>query len=179
MSPTPDHNSPSSCYFSFAYPASSNNTVLDTPLASPDESFDTGLITPDPTHPLLASLPPQTRTASSNHRSTRMDASKLLQLQTQAAHTQPVRPQPRPLQDVLHVSDDLSENNSDESITSVDMPLTAPDFSTESPYAHARCSRCQRTASIDMNTGRHNMVEYGLNLFYCTRCANMTGFYKR
>jgi hypothetical protein len=44
----------------------------------------------------------------------------------------------------------------------------------------ARCSRCHRSQSIDVTTGKAaNMVAYGLNSFYCLRCANITGFLQR
>ncbi|KAG9594756.1 hypothetical protein KCU77_g3102, partial [Aureobasidium melanogenum] len=96
----------------------------------------------------------------------------LLQLQTQVAHIPPPRrPQPQPLQNVLAVSDDLTE--SDGSSSSSQGPII-------SPMEIARCSRCHRTQSIDMSTGKAaNMVAYGLNSFYCLRCANITGFLQR
>jgi hypothetical protein len=43
----------------------------------------------------------------------------------------------------------------------------------------ARCSRCHRTPSIDITTGKSNMVQYGLNQYYCSRCAGMVGYYSR
>ncbi|KAH0010096.1 hypothetical protein KCU78_g10464, partial [Aureobasidium melanogenum] len=63
----------------------------------------------------------------------------LLQLQTQVAHIPPPRrPQPQPLQNVLAVSDDLTE--SDGSSSSSQGPII-------SPMEIARCSRCHRTQS--------------------------------
>jgi len=187
------HVSPS-CYFSLSRPTTSTNISSDTPM--PTSDYQTcEVVTPDASHPFLAMTPPPLSVSRSGSGSgsesapvpttqrPKMDISKLLQMQTQAAHphAQPVRPQPRPLQDVLHVSDDFSENNSDESIASVDVEMRSPspDEIIRSPIAHARCSRCHRTPSIDLTTGKHNMIEYGLNSFYCIRCAGMVGFAKR
>jgi len=102
-----------------------------------------------------------------------MNASKLLQLQTQAAHPRAVRPQPRPLQDMFNIHDN-TEINSDDSITST----TSDDATSSAALAlqQARCSRCQRGSSIDLTTGGSNMVQWGVNSFYCNRCAKIVGF---
>ncbi|PSK57775.1 hypothetical protein B9Z65_8977 [Elsinoe australis] len=165
------------CYFSLTPGRTSISSNNDTPLYSPeDQSLDNPQA--DPTNPLLAIRP----TAASPSKTTKMNTTSLLQLQTQAAH-QPVRtrPQPRPVQDVHRTSsDDSDSSNSNDS--------TGPVYSSRSPskpasftssMATARCSRCHRTPSIDIVTGKGNMIEYGLNLFYCTRCANIVGFCRR
>lgn len=43
-----------------------------------------------------------------------------------------------------------------------------------------RCSRCQRSLSIDptIPASSANVVQFGLNSYYCSRCANMVGFIK-
>lgn len=159
------------CYFSVApSPVSDNN--VETPSCSPSfGQFDT--VTPEPFHPLLASRPTSRPAVSP----CKMEPSNLLQLQTKAAYTSPLtRPQPQPLQNVLHVSDDIESATSDNSLNSSDGSL----MSLSNSAATARCSRCQRTGSMDVRTGKDsNMIQYGLNLFYCTRCATIVGFGKR
>ncbi|KAF2142043.1 uncharacterized protein K452DRAFT_287244 [Aplosporella prunicola CBS 121167] len=91
-----------------------------------------------------------------------MDASKLLQLQTSAAYSSK-RPQPQPIQDVLDLSP-ISDSRS------------GSDASSHGSFAPAlqtiRCSRCHRTASF----GSKQMVSFGVNSYYCTRCASIVGF---
>lgn len=161
------------CYFSISPSMPSSTTFpLETPLYSPD--FVEDLVTPDPTHPLLASRP---TTISSPECPKRplptMNASKLLQLQTQAAHPKAVRPQPRPLQDMFNIYDDTEATSDD----SIDSNTSDDAASSAAPVLqHARCSRCQRDSSIDLTTGRSNMVQWGVNSFYCNRCAKIVGF---
>jgi len=137
-----------SCYFSYN-PHPSDHWSVETPLPSP--SFREEVV-PDPHNPLLAARPlsglltPQT-----------MDASRLLQLQTAAAHPQSSRPKPQPHQDVLDVSYDSSSSRSSFSSDS-----------TSSTPPNVCCSRCQTTY------GR--MVAYSINSYYCARCAKLTGY---
>lgn len=105
----------------------------------------------------------------SQYSSLTMASATLLQLQTAAAHGHLIRPRPTPTQNVLEVTSDDSAHSND-SLSFAD--------SFSSPEA-ARCSRCQRTPSIDIKTGRSNMVSYGLNNYYCSRCAAMVGFTNR
>ena len=153
----------SSCYFSIIPSQHSYND--ETPLSTTSCYTPGENVVSDPSNPLLAYRPSQSRQRTSTN--SRMEVPSLLQLQTQVAHSPtPKRPQPRPLQNVLAVSDDSNMCSSS--------PLS------NSPIELARCSRCQRSQSIDMNTGTAtNMVSYGLNLFYCTRCANIVGFSSR
>lgn len=157
------------CYFSIPPRQTSYNdeTPLTTPFTPPNEE-----ILADPSNPLLA-YRPSLQSPPSNIRRSTMDASNLLQLQTWAAHVPALRrPQPQPLQNVLAVSDDSS--GSDDSTSS------SAAHTLQSPIELARCSRCHRSQSIDMTTGKAaNMVSYGLNSFYCTRCANIVGFQNR
>ncbi|KAK6001469.1 hypothetical protein QM012_002800 [Aureobasidium pullulans] len=155
------------CYFSIQHTNHSSyndETPLTTPFTPPGDN-----IVSDPSNPLLA-YRPCLQSLSTTQTRTRMDS--LLQLQTQVAHIPPPRrPQPQPLQNVLAVSDDLSESDGSSS-SSQGLVI--------SPMEIARCSRCHRTQSIDMSTGKAaNMVAYGLNSFYCLRCANITGFLQR
>jgi len=162
------------CYFSICPPSStipSGHYLLDTPLTPPD--FDT-MFTSDPSNPLLAvrSPPPSVERPPPRPR---MNTSSFLQLQTRAAHTNKVRPQPRPIQDVFHIGEE-AEINSDDSIDSVASTDSAIEQPPPSP---SRCSRCHRNSSVGPTNAGSDMVQYGLNLFYCTRCANIVGFGKR
>lgn len=162
------------CYFSIQHDQQSSyndETPSTTPFTPSSET-----ILSDPSNPLLAYRPclqsPTNSTTTTNPTRTRMDS--LLQLQTQAAHIpSPRRPQPQPLQNVLAFGDDSTESDDSNSSSST--------FSSmQSQLDVARCSRCHRSQSINMSTGKAtNMVSYGLNLFYCTRCANIVGFQSR
>ncbi|KAM0721963.1 hypothetical protein Q7P37_002889 [Cladosporium fusiforme] len=135
-------------------------TPSATPNHSPGEINDN--VDSDPYHPLLAYRPPLPTqpTASAN----------LLKMQTAAAHGSPIRPRPVPQQNLLQVTSDDSVTSSSSSRSSLEM-FSAPEV--------ARCSRCQRTPSTDVRTGQSNMVQYGLNLWYCSRCASMVGLTER
>lgn len=159
------------CYFSINPTPYANDYTnhysYETPCSSPtlsSASFDTPS---DPYNPLLAYR--QNRPTSPSMSSSPM------QLQTAASHgAHPSRPSPQPVQNVLHVTSDDSATSSssseDDSISSYDPMQSYSCLST------ARCSRCQRTGSLDPQTGNSNMLQYGLNLWYCTRCAGIVGF---
>lgn len=156
-------------YFTFRPPTfdhDHDHFSTETPLVSPDAAFaETAAI---PTHPLLARRDPL-RPASANTDTT--PAPTLLQMQTSASHQPKHRPDPSPVQNVLHTTSDDSSRSGDSSRSS---PIRV-----SSSIELARCSRCQRTPSIDAKTGKNNMVEYGLNLWYCRRCAQMVGLGNR
>ncbi|KAL2813618.1 hypothetical protein BDW59DRAFT_30579 [Aspergillus cavernicola] len=38
-----------------------------------------------------------------------------------------------------------------------------------------RCSRCQRSMSLE-NESTPGVVRFGMNSYYCSRCASMVGF---
>ena len=144
----------------------STETPLHTPTTTPDETWA------DPGNPLLAYRGPQLDSPSSP--TINAFPASILQMQTAASHGKsPSRPAPSPVQNVLHVtSDDSSASNSSSSYSSSGRHgMSSLDL--------ARCSRCQRTPSIDVQTGKNNMVQYGLNLWYCTRCAAMVGLSNR
>jgi hypothetical protein len=134
-------------YFTFTPAHPSHHWSVETPLPSPDLSAK---VVADPQNPLLAArlpllcTPPQT-----------IEASRLLQLQTMAAH-QPPRPRPQPHQDVLYISDDAMSSRSS----------TSSERSTSS--TPRVCSRCQ--------THYGDFVAYSLNSYYCTRCAKIVGY---
>lgn len=156
------------CYFTCHPPAFehfSAETPAATPLSSPREANDN--INSDPYHPLLAHRPPVPQTTASVN---------FLRMQTAAAHSSPVRPRPVPQQNLLQVTsnDSLSSSSSSSSNSS-----TRTSFDAFSAPEVARCSRCQRTPNTDVRTGKSNMVQYGLNLWYCSRCANMVGLTER
>lgn len=144
-------------YFS-TRPSQYDHFSTETPLASPETILeDTAAI---PTNPLIArrgSLGILPSSASITTPPT------LLQMQTDAATVR--RPDPTPVQNVLHTTSDDSERSADSSSSGTRM----------SSIELARCSRCHRTPSIDVKTGKNNMIQYGLNLWYCTRCASMVG----
>lgn len=142
-------------YFSIA-PTSYDHFSTESPCCSP--ALSPIEATAFPQHPLLARRQSIIST---------MPAASLLQLQTNAAHGSPSRPQH--IQNVLHVTSD--DSTTSDSSTS----------STESSYSpeFARCSRCQRTSSVDYKTGKSNMISYGMNSYYCSRCAGMVGLIKR
>lgn len=156
----------STCYFSML-PIRTTFYNDETPYSTPYSPSDAEIIA-DPFNPLLAYRSPP---LSPSFLSVKMDTSKFLQMQTQAAHpTNIYRPSPKPIQNVLDVSPDSTSSYGSDSSAN-DSPVS------QSPVDTARCSRCQRTASFDLTTRRtSNMVSYGLNLYYCTRCANIVGF---
>jgi len=165
------------CYFTYNPPVYDHFSV-ETPSASPTPIHSPGQPDCDPSHPLLSYRPPQ--------QATNMASSDLMRMQSAAAHhTSPIRPRPVPQQNMLQVTSDdsintssssnrssstSSSNSSSSSRTSLDM-FSAPEI--------ARCSRCQSTSSVDLKTGKSNMVQYGLNLWYCSRCAGMVGLVQR
>lgn len=153
------------CYFSIV--PSDDLVSTETPCYSPTYNLARSPV--DPSSPVLAhSNPENARYQTSSIASA---VFSLLQMQTAAAYgNQPTRPRPYPIQNVLHVTSDDSVS-SDDSSSSLD--------STKSSLDLARCSRCQRTPSVDAKTGKSNMVQYGLNLWYCTRCANLVGLNNR
>ncbi|KIW02602.1 uncharacterized protein PV09_06051 [Verruconis gallopava] len=150
---TPSSEREPLCYFTYIPSAPSDHWSIETPLPSP--GLTEHIITPDPHNPLLAarppilSLPPQT-----------MDASKLLQLQTAAAH--PQRPKPRPHQDVLELSDDSASSSA-----SSESGASSASLSSSSSSRPRICSRCQTTFG--------EFVAFSINAYYCTRCAKITG----
>ncbi|KAK3075904.1 hypothetical protein LTR53_000333 [Teratosphaeriaceae sp. CCFEE 6253] len=102
----------------------------------------------------------------------------VMQAQTSAAHGHrrtPSRPSAHPIQNVLHVTSDDSASSDSDSSTGDESPM----FGMASPLELARCSRCQRMPSLDVRTGKSNMVQYGLNLWYCNRCAGLVGMINR
>jgi hypothetical protein len=119
-----------------------------------------------------------------------MDVSKLLQLQTSIAHPQQNRPQAQPQQRVPS----LTPSNSTDSTASMSRngsysgdsssPSTPPrTHYLQSPVSacddFVRCSRCHRSASLSSPGPLDGMISFGLNLYYCGRCASMTGYNKR
>lgn len=91
----------------------------------------------------------------------------ILQIQTQAGNgTKPIPIGPNP------------KSRSNESITTLSSSTgsSSPKVSLDI----VRCSRCQRSLSIDPSTSISNQaaVRFGLNSYYCSRCANVVGFVK-
>ncbi|KAF1934142.1 uncharacterized protein M421DRAFT_415191 [Didymella exigua CBS 183.55] len=138
---------PSICYFTL--PVSTSHYSDETPQPSPQPVFSSATWA-SPTNPLLA------------HRSLHMagptvDASRLLQLQTQAAHrpsTQPLQPKGSP-----------SPSNSDSSMSSQRSSIS---MSLSNPLC---CCRCRRESH-----GHSGTFQFGTNLYYCSHCAKMVGY---
>ena len=155
-------------YFNFLPPV---HRYFSSESPCPSPPLHSGEVVADPSNPLLAyrgvDLPsPSARSIMS---------SRVLQRQSAAAHgacsSSVRRPRTQPVQNVLLVSSDSSSTSSSRSNS--DSSKSSLDFSSAPEYA--RCSRCQRNASVDYRTGKNNMIQYGLNLWYCNRCAAMVG----
>ncbi|KAF2172106.1 hypothetical protein M409DRAFT_62915 [Zasmidium cellare ATCC 36951] len=150
------------CYFTIT-PPSYDHFSVETPYCSP--TFCPDDCTPAYSqHPLLASRELFSPLHDLDHPKA---TTSLMSMQTSAAHGAP-RPKIYPMQNVLHVTSDDSTSSSGSNNSSYG---SSPEL--------ARCSRCQRTPSVDVRTGKNNMVQYGLNLWYCNRCAALVGLTKR
>ncbi|EOA81505.1 uncharacterized protein SETTUDRAFT_99308 [Exserohilum turcica Et28A] len=139
------------CYFSIV-PAA--HFSVETPTQSPVSEYSA--CTPsDPTNPLLAyrPVPPSFMSASA-------DASRVLQLQTDAAH--------RPAADPLQPQHRASSASSDASNCSSSSSSSASSSGLSSP-ATLSCCRCRRECLA-------NMYQIGTNRYYCSHCARMTGY---
>ena len=135
------------CYFSIV-PAT--HFSLETPSITPFSEYYP--YTPsDPHNPLLAFRP----TPPLHMSSSPIDASRLLQLQTQAAH----RPAAEPLHSQSRASSTSSSSSSSSSSSTsrMDLPLTPC------------CIRCRRECLT-------SMYQIGTNRYYCSHCARMTGY---
>ncbi|KAA6415615.1 MAG: hypothetical protein FRX48_00331 [Lasallia pustulata] len=101
-----------------------------------------------------------------------MNVANLLRLQTQVAHADASKPKTYPVQAVgggAIDSDDIS--NSPSSSSSPGSRMNSLDI--------VRCSRCQRSLSVDTaSTSSGGLVRFGTNSYYCNRCATLVGFKK-
>jgi hypothetical protein len=149
---SPAYPCSSTCYFSYV-PSPSTHFSLETPNATPTAAYSFNTVS-DPLNPLLAirELSPTYQLSST------MDSSKLLQLQTNAAHSRPAA------QPVQHRSS-ISSSNSNFSDSSVPSGRNSP------VPQNICCARCRRTS-----IGFSGMVKFGVNLFYCNHCATMVGY---
>ena len=136
-----------SCYFTL--PLSTAHHLDETPQPTPSTAH-CSVAWANPTNPLLALRP-------SPMASPPADASRLLQLQTQAAH----RPSTKPLQP----NGSPSPNNSDSSLSSQRSSISM------SPSNPLCCCRCRRESH-----GHSGMFQFGTNLYYCSHCAKMVGY---
>jgi hypothetical protein len=153
---SPNYSSPSSapsCYFSIAVPASSVHFSLDTPTTTPLSDYSQDTFS-DPCHPLLAIHPPPHESMSNSG-----DASRLLQLQTAAAH----RPTADPLQ---HRGSTSSSNSSDSGSSSSSSQGSSS--GVMSPQVLS-CCRCRRESLM-------GMIQFSTNIYYCSHCARMVGY---
>lgn len=150
--PLDAHNTAPACYFSIAVHPSSHFSV-ETPSTTPVSDYSASTFA-EPSNPLLAFRP-----TPSEFMSSPADASRLLQLQTQAAH----RPSAEPLQQNRSTSASPS-NSSDSSSSS----RTGSNASMLSPQVLS-CCRCRRESLA-------GMYQFGVNLYYCSHCARMVGY---
>jgi hypothetical protein len=148
-----DHTTPDSlstapsCYFSIA---SAAHFSYETSTTTPNLDYYPYTAS-DPTNPLLAFRPAPPLHIMSNP----ADASRLLQLQTQAAH----RPVPEPLQQQQqqHRASSTSSSSSNSSTSSGVSPSSLC------------CCRCRRECLA-------GMYQIGTNRYYCSHCARITGY---
>jgi hypothetical protein len=146
-------NAVSDCYFSITVHPSSHFSV-ETPSTSPQSEYSAHTRA-DPLNPLLAAR------HLSEAMSSPADASRLLQLQTQAAH----RPSAEPLQRPDRNS--VSPSNSSDSSDSSRSASSNSRASTKSPQLC--CCRCRRESLA-------GMFQFGQNNHYCSHCARMVGY---
>lgn len=147
------HNShplgpPPSCYFTL--PVSTSHYSDETPQTSPYSEYMSATWA-SPSNPLLAHRPLPMANLG-------IDASRFLQLQTQAAH----RPSSQPLQP----ASSPSPSNSDSSMSSKRGSISM------SPAAALCCCRCRR----ESHGHSSGMFQFGTNLYYCSHCARMVGY---
>lgn len=157
------------CYFSYqppsyntaAFSPSSSHFSVETPSWSPSQpAYSTDAVS-DPSHPLLA------RRYLSDCNKPPVDNSKLLQLQTAAAHApSSSHSKPRAMATRPSHSTSISSNSSSSS--------SSPSYASHS--APIRCSRCHRESTFGSFNPTAGMVSYGANLYYCTRCADLVGY---
>ena len=105
-----------------------------------------------------------------SHPLTTMSASSFLQLQTRAAHP-PRRPRNEP-------NENTQVTASRSSSTCASSPRSSTELSPlQSPFIDwARCSRCHRSVSVDGSLPSTTGVSFGINSYYCQRCANLVGY---
>lgn len=154
---SPDYlNLVSSCYFSIVVLDSSASAHFstETPHTTPVSDYSLHTFA-DPVNPLLAY-----RQSHIEFMPSPPDASRLLQLQTSAAH----RPTAEPLQ---HSAGASSSNSSDSRSSSTDSSSSSRS-GVSSPSVLA-CCRCRRESLM-------GMIQFSTNIYYCSHCARMVGY---
>jgi len=140
---SPSTPSLQSCYFTYLPQSSADHWSTETPLESPQLPSN---VKPDSHNPFLAARPPVQLSPLPQYT---MDVSKLMQLQSAAAHGS------------------LDTSSSRSSSTSSGRSSTYSENVT--PVIQDKsCSRCQTTYG--------SFVSYSLNSYYCTRCAKLVGY---
>jgi len=145
-----------SCYFSIVVPSSSSHFSIKTPDITPVSEYSPHTFA-EPTNPLLAIRPVPASPLELMSKSG--DASRLLQLQTAAAH-QVHRPAAEPLQPRGSSGSSSSSSTSSNS--------SSRSSSATSPSTIC-CCRCRRESLI-------GMIQFGTNIHYCSHCARMVGY---
>jgi len=133
-----------SCYFTYLPPSSANHWSTETPLESPQLPSN---VRPDPHNPFLAAREPPAQLSPLPQYT--MDVSRLMQLQSAAAHG--------------------SADNSSSRSSSTSSGRSSASSESVTPVIQGKsCSRCQTTYG--------SFVSYALNSYYCTRCAKLVGY---
>lgn len=71
----------------------------------------------------------------------------------------------------------LSSSSTDSSVTLSSSANSGPSTSkTSCDLDIVRCSRCQRSLTIDPSGRSNNAIRFGMNSFYCQRCATVVGY---
>ncbi|TID21025.1 hypothetical protein E6O75_ATG05790 [Venturia nashicola] len=133
-----------SCYFDQQSSYSNPQSCYSNPQSCYSNQQSRHFNQQDPNNPFLAARPAQPQLTSSQRH--HMDVSKLMQLQSAAAHG----------------STNMSSRSSSSNSTRTSSDMGTPVIQDKS------CSRCQTTYG--------SFIAYSLNSYYCTRCAKMTGY---
>jgi hypothetical protein len=150
-------NAVSSCYFSIVVPASSApaHFSTETPNITPVSGYSAHTFA-DPVNPLLSY-----RQVPLEYMPPPADASRLLQLQTSAAH----RPTAEPLQ---YSGSSSSSSSASSDSTSLFTGSGSSRSSLSSPSVLS-CCRCRRESLM-------GMIQFSTNIYYCSHCARMVGY---
>jgi hypothetical protein len=127
-----------------------------------------GHFTNHPAHPILQErLKPSYHIRRISPVSVKMNQLSFMQLQTQSGHKRP---------STGGHSDSSSSTNSNGSNLSSSVSSGSSTPKTSCDLDIVRCSRCQRSLSIDPTGRSNNAVRFGMNSFYCSRCATVVGY---
>ncbi|KAL2218675.1 hypothetical protein M432DRAFT_381855 [Thermoascus aurantiacus ATCC 26904] len=55
-------------------------------------------------------------------------------------------------------------------------PRSSNSTAATAAFDVVRCSRCQLSLSLENTSSSPGVVQFGMNSYYCSRCASMVGF---